>query len=92
MVIVNKCLCQNIFVYLFLVILFLLFSAINKGDTKDTEMELIMDNIVESLFSVFVTLGKVLFIADYKIIGNEWGFGDVGNHYVIYHSRQCTHN
>lgn len=36
----------------------LYFSAINKGDTKDTEMETIMDNIVESLFSVFVTLGK----------------------------------
>lgn len=37
-----------------------LFPAINKGDTKDTEMEAIMDNIVESLFSVFVTLGKYI--------------------------------
>lgn len=35
------------------------FPAINKGDTKDTEMEAIMDEIVESLFSVFVTLGMV---------------------------------
>ncbi|CAH2231063.1 jg3485 [Pararge aegeria aegeria] len=35
------------------------YYAINKGDTKDTEMEAIMDEIVESLFSVFVTLGNV---------------------------------
>lgn len=35
------------------------YYAINKGDVKDTEMELIMDNIVDSLFSVFVTMGVV---------------------------------
>lgn len=34
------------------------FIAINRGDIKDTEMDFIMDNIVDSLFSVFVTLGK----------------------------------
>ncbi|CAH2076617.1 unnamed protein product, partial [Iphiclides podalirius] len=34
------------------------YYAINKGDTKDTEMEAIMDDIVESLFSVFVTLDR----------------------------------
>ena len=32
---------------------------INKGDVKDTDMELIMETIVDSLFSVFVTLGTV---------------------------------
>lgn len=42
------------------------YYAINKGDTKDTEMELIMDNIVESLFSVFVTLGNVPIIRSSK--------------------------
>ena len=34
------------------------FIAINKGDIKDTDMEAIMDTIVDSLFSVFATLGK----------------------------------
>lgn len=50
--------------------LFLYFSAINKGDTKDTEMEPIMDEIVESLFSVFVTLGRYFYplIGVYNII------------------------
>ncbi|XP_063376762.1 protein sly1 homolog isoform X1 [Cydia fagiglandana] len=42
------------------------YYAINKGDTKDTEMEAIMDNIVESLFSVFVTLGNVPIIRSSK--------------------------
>ncbi|CAH2012735.1 unnamed protein product [Acanthoscelides obtectus] len=32
---------------------------INKGDIKDTEMEEIMNTIVDCLFSVFVTLGTV---------------------------------
>lgn len=35
------------------------YYAINKGDVKDTEMEWIMDSIVDSLFSVFVTLSVV---------------------------------
>lgn len=35
------------------------YYTINKGDVKDTEMEAIMDTIVDSLFSVFVTLGTV---------------------------------
>ena len=35
------------------------YYAINRGDVKDTEMEAIMDIIVDSLFSVFVTLGTV---------------------------------
>jgi len=34
--------------------------AINKGDVKDTEIEAIMDCIVDSLFSVFVTLGELI--------------------------------
>ena len=34
------------------------FLAINKGDVRDTEIESIMDCIVDSLFSVFVTLGE----------------------------------
>ncbi|KAK3594147.1 hypothetical protein CHS0354_040923 [Potamilus streckersoni] len=32
---------------------------INKGDVKDAEMEQIMDSMVDSMFSVFVTLGNV---------------------------------
>lgn len=35
-----------------------LFLAINKGDIKDTEMDSIINSIVDSLFSVFVTLGS----------------------------------
>ena len=38
-------------------LILLLSPAINKGDVKDTEMTEIMDQIVDSLFSVFVTLG-----------------------------------
>lgn len=36
-----------------------LFLAINRGEIKDNEMETIMDSIVDSLFSVFATLGNV---------------------------------
>ena len=35
------------------------YYAINRGDVKDSEMEATMDIIVDSLFSVFVTLGTV---------------------------------
>lgn len=35
------------------------YFAVNRGDVKDTEMETIIDSIVDSLFSVFVTLGVV---------------------------------
>lgn len=35
------------------------YYAINRANTKDFEMEGIMDSIVDSLFSVFVTLGNV---------------------------------
>lgn len=35
------------------------YYAINRGDVKDSEMEQIMDTVVDSLFSVFVTLGTV---------------------------------
>lgn len=35
------------------------YYAINRGEIKDTEMEVIMDTIVDSLFSVFATLGTV---------------------------------
>ncbi|XP_065158003.1 protein sly1 homolog isoform X2 [Atheta coriaria] len=35
------------------------YYAINKGDIKDTEMDEIIDSIVDSLFSVFVTIGTV---------------------------------
>lgn len=35
------------------------YYAINRANTQDFEMELIMDSIVDSLFSVFVTLGNV---------------------------------
>ncbi|XP_034171598.1 sec1 family domain containing Slh [Osmia lignaria lignaria] len=35
------------------------YHAINRGEVKDTEMESVMDIIVDCLFSVFVTLGTV---------------------------------
>ncbi|XP_054724938.1 sec1 family domain-containing protein 1-like [Uloborus diversus] len=35
------------------------YFAFNRGDVKDSEMEKIIDNVVDSLFSVFVTLGVV---------------------------------
>lgn len=42
------------------IILLCCVSAINKGDVKDTEIEAIIDCIVNSLFSVFVTLGELM--------------------------------
>ncbi|XP_050308069.1 protein sly1 homolog [Anthonomus grandis grandis] len=42
------------------------YYAINKGDIKDNEMELIMNSIVDSLFSVFVTAGTVPIIRSPK--------------------------
>ncbi|XP_066244847.1 protein sly1 homolog [Euwallacea similis] len=42
------------------------YYAINKGDIKDTEMEDIMNNIVDSLFSVFVTAGTIPIIRSPK--------------------------
>ncbi|KAG8227275.1 hypothetical protein J437_LFUL012189 [Ladona fulva] len=38
------------------------YYSINRADVRDTEMENIMDTIVESLFSVFATLGKSSFL------------------------------
>lgn len=35
------------------------YYAINRANTQDAEMEAIMDSMVDSLFSVFVTLGNV---------------------------------
>lgn len=35
------------------------YHALNRGEIKDTEMECIIDTIVDGLFSVFVTLGTV---------------------------------
>lgn len=34
------------------------FAAINRADIQDTDMEAIMDTIVDSLFCFFVTLGE----------------------------------
>ncbi|XP_072169857.1 sec1 family domain-containing protein 1-like [Diadema setosum] len=42
------------------------YHAINRGDVKDTEMEAIMDTIVDSLFSFFVTMGAVPIIRSPK--------------------------
>lgn len=42
------------------------YYAINKGDVKDTEIDSIMDSIVDSLFSVFVTSGTVPIIRSPK--------------------------
>ena len=33
----------------------------NKGDITDTEMDSILDGIVDSLFSLFATLGNLTF-------------------------------
>lgn len=41
-----------------LIVLLSVPSAINKPDIMDTDMEGIMDTIVDSLFCFFVTLGK----------------------------------
>lgn len=43
-----------------------LFSAINRADIQDTDMEAIMDTIVDSLFCFFVTLGQSssVFVSD----------------------------
>ncbi|XP_045129903.1 sec1 family domain-containing protein 1-like [Portunus trituberculatus] len=35
------------------------YYAVNRGDVKDSDIDLIMDSIVDSLFSVFVNLGQV---------------------------------
>lgn len=37
------------------------FTAMNKGDITDTEMDNILDGIVDSLFSLFATLGNFHF-------------------------------
>lgn len=37
-------------------------TAINRGEIKDSEMESIMDSIVDSLFSVFATLGIYMLV------------------------------
>ncbi|KAL3267291.1 hypothetical protein HHI36_011422 [Cryptolaemus montrouzieri] len=42
------------------------YYAINKGDIKDTEMDNIIDSIVDSLFSAFVTSGSVPIIRSPK--------------------------
>lgn len=34
------------------------FAAVNRGDVKDSDIDVIMDSIVDSLFSVFVNLGE----------------------------------
>lgn len=47
-----KIISQNDLITIFIV-------AINRANTNDTEMELMMDSIVDSLFSVCVTLGNV---------------------------------
>lgn len=35
------------------------YYAVNRGDVKDSDIDAIMDSIVDSLFSVFVNLGQV---------------------------------
>lgn len=42
------------------------YYSINRANTSDTEMEDIMENIVDSLFSLFVTLGNVPIIRALK--------------------------
>ncbi|XP_054154326.1 sec1 family domain-containing protein 1-like [Oppia nitens] len=42
------------------------YYAINRSDVKDTDMEFVIDNIVDSLFSVFVTIGVVPIIRSPK--------------------------
>lgn len=45
-----------------------LFPAINCGNVKDTDIDIIMDSIVDSLFSVFVNLGEFSTYASNKIM------------------------
>ena len=52
----------------------LIVVAINKGDVKDTEIELIMDSIVDSLFSVIVTLGQQCSVILYVHIFGSFEF------------------
>lgn len=44
----------------------------NKGEITDTEMNTILDGIVDSLFSLFATLGKsiykILFFAESSLV------------------------
>lgn len=47
------------------------YYAINRANTKDFEMEAIMDSIVDSLFSVFVTIGNVPIIRCPKNTASE---------------------
>lgn len=42
------------------------YYAINRGDVQDTEIDSVMNHIVESLFSLFVTLGVVPIIRSQK--------------------------
>lgn len=42
------------------------YYAINRANTSDTEMEEIMESIVDSLFSIFVTIGNVPIIRALK--------------------------
>ena len=49
-----------------MLIFFLCIVAINRPDITDTEMETVMDTIVDSLFCFFVTLGKLLNICSFK--------------------------
>nr|XP_022906096.1 protein sly1 homolog [Onthophagus taurus] len=42
------------------------YYAINRGEIKDTEMDLIMNSMVDSLFSFFVTMGSVPIIRSPK--------------------------
>ena len=39
-----------------------LFIALNRPDAKDTDIEMLRDVIVDSLFSVLVSLGKLFLL------------------------------
>lgn len=57
----------------------------NKGDITDTEMNNILDGIVDSLFSLFATLGSAYFNKSLSFLQN--------NHYYLFlmaFIRYCT--
>ena len=59
-----------------------MFPALNRGDVKDTEMEAIMDSLVDSLFSVFVTAGTIVLFYECNVspLINHMG---VKSNYII---------
>jgi hypothetical protein len=63
--------------------MFVIFSAINRGEIKDTEMEMIMDTIVDSLFSVFATLGTHFLYLVLTCLLETYKFEEIHSYLVL---------